>query len=121
MACLVVFTTDRNHRDPAIHALAHKTGDVVASLPDDHQFSKTERMSSDWRIYRFPLVSVAEGEAFLGGHAHPRTGLLTHVRASRLDLAKIPADHAAVTYADLDAARVLVDPTLLTPGPGDNG
>jgi hypothetical protein len=111
MACLIVMVVDRVHPDPVLDALAHKVGDVVEVVPDDHQFSRAERMHNDWQILRLPLVSEEEGRAFMGGHFHPETGKHVRVRASRLDLTRLPADRASTTYADLDAARVIVDPS----------
>jgi hypothetical protein len=89
-----------------------RRGDVVAVHEDGAGWGREERGDPDfWAVLRMPGVSAYEASSFLARYrVPPDSGAVAPHRAFGLDLDRLPADPSALTYAHLDAARVVREP-----------
>lgn len=65
MAELLVRTHFKMTANPFINAKAHQRGDVVMAAPDGHDWRPGELTHPEWRIMKFPQVSMTEAEVWL--------------------------------------------------------
>lgn len=85
----LVRVRDKVNPDKFLNAQLLKRGDVVVVCPDGHGWSKEERFNPDWRILKFPDVSVEAAEVFLAPELEddPKNpNLFLQRRAFKLDL-----------------------------------
>jgi hypothetical protein len=68
MACLLIRIESRRPGQPG----AYTAGDVVAALPDDHQFSPAELSGGVLRVVRVAGIPPASMRGYLMGNAGTR-------------------------------------------------
>lgn len=87
---------DQVNPDPLIDCRRFKRGDMVAVVPDDWPWSEFEKSNPNWRIAKFPLVSVAEAEIFIAAErdldpANPSRMLRQRARSINVDSPAVTA------------------------------
>lgn len=133
MAVLVIRTANHLHADGTINTERHRRGDVIAVLPDGHQFSKRELDNPAWRMWELPGVPVRAAERLLRastdeeGADRTEAGIdrlraVTRRRAYRLSVARLgfiearptlkaalvtKLQQASVNWADADFAQLI--------------
>lgn len=66
MCELLVRVVDKiNNEDKYLDAKLLKRGDVVCIVEDNHDWSEAERTSPEWRILKFPKLSVDDMQSFI--------------------------------------------------------
>lgn len=91
----IFFVVDRVAEDPYVDAMAYKRGDVIVVKPDGWPWSEAELTNPDWRIIKFPAVTVEQAASFLAPEVEtdPRNpNRMRQRRGFRLDLDGMPAE-----------------------------
>lgn len=92
-----------------------KRGDVIVVVPDGWKWSKGELANPDWRILKWPHVSIDEASVLMSpeiAHAKPLSAsisnmprLLLQHRGFRLDLNKLPNDKVSKSVT-IDSVKI---------------
>lgn len=110
LVILVVRVKDKLPKttDPKLYFGRPHRGDVIETLPDDHQFSPRELTNPEWRFLRVPLVR-AEGDALQSPELNPaHTKLMTWRRLRKLDLDSPSIPVALKAFLDDDTRKAPV-------------
>lgn len=94
MAELLVRVVDKINNDPYLNVKCSKRGDVISVQPDGWVWGKEEYKNPEWRILKFPSVTVSEASAFLGAELETdpeNPSAMLQSRGFSLDLANLPA------------------------------
>lgn len=95
---LLVRIVDKVSNSKVDNLLLTKRGDVIASMPDGHDWTPRERENSEWRIIKLPGMSEEAAEIFI-------------VPQKPLDLTNKYVLALRAVRIDLDALPVPFDPT----------
>lgn len=84
---LLIRVIDRPDQDRRLRCGRFHRGDIIAAMPDDHEWSRRERRNRHWRILKIPSLTQAEVDALLSPELDPGgTKAFVWKRRIRLDI-----------------------------------